>query len=368
MDWNQPELASLRHERAWVEIDPTAVTRNTRTIGRLLPAHTKLMAVVKSDGYGHGLVDVAQAAARGGATWLGVASVAEGVSLRLAGVGLPILILGAVHGKEEVCTLARWGLRPTICDPDHAAEVASSLRTQDRPLPVHLKLDTGMTRLGFPWKQTEEFFVTVRRFSVLAVEGVFSHLATADQPDSALLTTQRECFSSAVTGIRQRGSPGVLAHLANSVATLYAPQTYFDMVRVGLAIYGLHPCPARTGINLEPVMQIRARISQTKAVPGGTGVGYSHQFVTDGPRRLAVVSIGYADGVPRSLSGRMAVLAHGKRLPQVGAIMTNQLIIDASDQPNLRPGDVVTILGQDGGERIAAEEWVGALNTVLQRK
>ncbi len=368
VSWNQsPMVARMQQERAWVEINLAALAHNGRQIRRLLSRPTEWMAVVKADAYGHGAVTVAQTVLQAGATWLGVATIPEGIELREAGIEVPILVLGATHTPEQIRAIAYWQLQPTLCTPKQAlvfSEVVGQL-SGSHPLGVHLKLDTGMSRLGMPWQQAPEFVRLVRGLPHLTIASVYSHLATADDPNPQIMRQQQQRFERAVqlAGI-SRPSPSRL-HLANSAATLTDPTLHYDMVRVGLATYGL--CPAehlRDRLNLKPVMQVRARVTQVKTIPAGTGVSYGYQFVADREMPIAVVGIGYADGVPRNLSNRMEVLIRGQRLPQIGAVTMDQLMIDASAIPDLQPGEVVTLLGQDGAHHISADDWAATLGTI----
>jgi len=368
LSWEQtPSLQPMRCCRAWVEINPVALRHNVQQIRAHLSPSTDLMAVVKADAYGHGAVTVAQIALSAGATWLGVATVPEGMELRVAGIQAPILVMGAVNSPEEMEAMAHWRLQPTLVMPKQAlvfSEVLSGL-VAARPASVHLKLDTGMSRLGFPWSEAVEFVRFVRQLPHLRIASLYSHLATADSPNSTIMEQQQQRFADAIGQLRTQQLLPPRLHLANTAASLADPTLHYDMVRVGLGLYGLYPAPHLQGrLNLQPVMQVKARITHLKEVPAGTGISYGHQFVTDRPMRLGVVGIGYADGVPRSLSNRFQVLVKGKRVQQVGAITMDQLMIDATSIPNLQEGDVVTLLGQDGDQQISPDDWAAIANTI----
>jgi alanine racemase len=352
-------------QRAWVEINLTALARNVRQIGRLLSSQTQLMAVVKADAYGHGAVTVAQTALQAGASWLGVATVPEGIELREAGIESPVLILGAVNAPEEIRAIARWQLQPTICSPQQALVFSEVLGRREARLPVHLKFDTGMSRLGVLWRQAAALVQLVDRLPGLQIASIYSHLATADDPDPAVMQQQQERFRQAIAQIQATGITIPRLHLANSAATLSGSELHYDMVRVGLALYGLYPSShLRSAVNLQPVLEVKARVTQVKNIPAGTGVSYGHQFISDRPLRLAVVGIGYADGVPRSLSNQMQVLIRGQRVPQVGAITMDQLMLDVSAIPDLQAGEIVTLLGKDGEIEITADDWAKTLGTI----
>lgn len=357
----------MRCCRAWVEVDQAALKYNVHQLRRQLAEDTQLMAVVKADAYGHGAIAVAKAALEAGATWLGVATVPEGIELRQAGIRSPILMMGAVQSPEEVMAIAQWQLQPAIVTPKQALVFSDTLSRLNltRPLPVHLQLDTGMSRLGFPWQRAMEFTQFVRRLPHLEVVGIYSHLATADSLDQTTMKLQQQRFEAVLQELKAAKLLPPLQHFANSAAALADPALHHHMVRVGLALYGLYPAPhLRHKIDLRPAMQVKARITHIKSIPAGSGVSYGHQFVAPRQLNIAVAGIGYADGVPRALSNRISVLAKGQRVPQVGAITMDQLMLDVTDFPDLQEGDIVTLLGQDGDLSITADEWADLTGTI----
>lgn len=352
-------------DRAWVEIDTAALTHNVQQLKRLLSPQTELMAVVKADAYGHGACTVAQTACQAGASWLGVATIPEGIQLREAGIKAPILILGATNTPEQILSVAQWKLQPTLCTPQQALIFSETLSSTGQSCRVHVKLDTGMSRLGTNWQQAAEFVQMVQRLPHLQVASIYSHLATADSLNYTNMKQQQQRFEEALAAIKPLELRSHKLHLANSAATLTNPSLHYDMVRVGLAIYGLYPADhLKQVIDLQPVMQVKARVTQVKTIQPGTGVSYGHQFITSREMRLAVVGIGYADGVPRNLSNKMQVLIRGQAVPQVGAITMDQLMLDVSAIPDLQVGEVVTLLGQQGGIEIRADDWAAILGTI----
>lgn len=355
------------YQRAWVEIDLAALAHNVQQLKSLLSLQTQLLAVVKADAYGHGVVTVATTVLQSGASWLGVATVPEGIELREAGINAPILILGATHIPEQIQAIAHWQLQPTLCNLKQAVVFSETLRTTTFGglIPVHIKIDTGMSRLGPPWQEAAEFVQMVQRLPNLRIASIYSHLATAESLDQTVMRQQQARFEQAIAQIKTTGMPLPLLHLANSAATLTNPALHYNMVRVGLAIYGLYPAAhLQSVINLKPALQVKARVTQVKTIQPQTGVGYGHQFIAERELRLAVVGIGYADGVPRNLSNKMTVLIRGKRVPQIGAISMDQLMLDVSAIPDLQEGEVVTLLGQEGKEQISADDWAAELNTI----
>lgn len=367
LSWEQtPELSPMRCCRAWVEINLAALRHNVQQLVAHLEGRATLMAVVKADAYGHGAVTVARAALSAGARWLGVATVPEGMELRQAGIQAPILVMGAVSSAEEVQAIAQWRLQPTVVSPKQGLVISDTLsQLVSAPLPVHLKLDTGMARLGFDWQKAPEFVSFVRRLPHLEIASLYSHLATADSPDTTLLNQQHQRFKAAIAQLQESGYCPPKLHFANSAATLGFPHLHYDMVRVGLALYGLYPAPhLKARLDLQPVMQVKARITHLKDIDAGTGVSYGHQFVADRPMRIAVVAIGYADGVPRALSNRMSVLIQGKPVQQIGNITMDQLMIDVTNVPHLQEGDAVTLLGQSAGATLTADDWADLTGTI----
>ena len=352
-------------QRAWVEIDRAALSYNVRQLKKLLASRTQLMAVVKADAYGHGATMVAQTVLDAGAGGLCVATLPEGIQLREAGISAPILLLGATNTPEQVRAIAQWQLQPTICTPQQALVFSETLSDLKKTLPVHLKLDTGMSRLGMPWQEATQFAQLVQRLPNLEIKSVYSHLATADSLDPTVMRLQHQRFEEAIAQLHRAGITPSRLHLANSAATLTDPALHYDLVRVGLALYGLYPAEhLRSAIDLKPVMQVKARVTQVKTIPAGTGVSYGYQFIADREMRLAVIGIGYADGIPRNLSNKMTVLIRGQRVRQIGAITMDQLMLDVSAIPDLQTGEVVTLIGQDGDLSISADDWAQSLGTI----
>jgi alanine racemase len=354
-------------QRAWVEIDLGALSHNVKQLRQLLSPNTQLMAVVKADAYGHGAVTVAKTALQSGASWLGVATVPEGIELREATIKAPILVLGAAQTPEQIYAIAHWKLQPTLCSPKQALVFSDTLEAIDfnGALPVHIKLDTGMSRLGSNWQQAGEFVQLVQRLPHLQIASIYSHLATADSPDPTIMNLQHQRFEEALAQIKALGIEAPCLHLGNSAATLSNKNFHYDMVRAGLAVYGLYPAEhLRDSIYLKPVLQVKARVTQVKTIAAGTGVSYGYKFIAPHEMRLAVIGIGYADGVPRNLSNKMEVLIRGQRIPQIGAITMDQIMLDVSSIPDIQEGEVVTLLGQEQDEQITADDWANQLNTI----
>jgi alanine racemase len=365
LSWDQSSsIALMQRERAWVEIDLAALSHNVQQILSLLSPKTELMAVVKADAYGHGAVTVAQTVLQSGATWLGVATIPEGIELREAGIEAPILVLGATHTADQIRAIENWQLQPTLCTPKQALVYSESVH--HGILPVHIKLDTGMSRLGTSWEQAIEFVQLVKGLRNLSIDSIYSHLATAEDLDPTIRQQQQRRYETVIracgydlTGKHPR------FHLANSAGTLIDSSLHYDMVRTGLLLYGLYPAEHfRSHLDLRPVMQVKARVTQVKTIQPGTGVSYGYRFIADRETQIAVIGIGYADGVPRNLSNKMKVLVRGQQAAQIGSITMDQLMLDVSHIPALQEGEVVTLLGQDGNEKILADDWANLLGTI----
>ena len=353
-------------QRAWLEVSDAAIEANARSLKRHLGPACELMAVVKADGYGHGAETVAKASVRGGATSFGVATLQEGIDLRTAGLDQPVLVLGHLSQPDDLRACLQWRLMPTLSSMREALLCQNLADSSGRRFPVQLKVDTGMTRLGCDWKDGNRLAKAIQQLDQLSLCGIYSHLALADgerDGHAAQVTKlQEERFESITRELR---NPTLKRHLANSAGTLRDTRLHHDLVRVGLALYGHCPSEHLDGIlNLEPAMSVKAKVSLIREVPPGVGVSYGHRFVTQRASRLAVVSIGYADGVSRCLSGRIHALHDGHSLPQVGAITMDQLILDATDHKGLESGDVVTLLGRDGEQTISPRSWAELADSI----
>ena len=321
--------------------------------------------MLKANAYGHGAVKVAQTALQNGATWLAVATITEGIELRQAGITVPILILGAINATEEIQAVIYWQLEPTIGNSQQALNFSNVLATHKTVLPVHLKLDTGMSRLGTNWENGVDFIKFVQKLPQLQISSVYSHLATADDPNTTFMKLQNQRFQQVIQELKEQNIKPSLLHIANSAATMTDRNYHYDLVRVGLAIYGLYPSPhLNQTIALKPILQVKAKITQVKTVKAGTGVSYGHKFIAQRDTKIAIVGIGYADGVPRNLSNHLQVIIRDKLVSQIGAITMDQIIIDVDQIPNIQPGEIVTLIGNNDPQSISADDWAKTLNTI----
>jgi alanine racemase len=350
-------IDNWQQQRAWVEIDLGAIAHNVRQLRGLLAPATELMAVVKADAYGHGAIEVAKTALAHGASWLAVATVPEGIELRQGGVTAPILLLGAAQHPMQIVAIQQWQLQPTIVSSQQASLFQQSLT---EPIDVHLKLDTGMSRLGTNYRQAPEFCQAVQSCSKLRIASIYSHLATADEPDDRVWKQQWR-FDEAIQSLQPLFAEMPKLHLANSAGLLLDSKLHYDLVRPGLSLYGLSPAPHLAHkIDLKAAMGVRARLTQVKEIAAGTGVSYSHRFVAPQDMKIAIVGIGYADGVPRRLSQQLQVMLRDRAIPQIGNITMDQIILDITQVPTAQVGDVVTLLGQG----ITADDWAAKLETI----
>lgn len=354
-----------QQQRAWVEINEQALIHNVQTLKSFINPNTLFMAVIKADGYGHGAVRIAQTILDAGVDCLAIATLIEGIELREAGITAPIMILGAINTPEEVKDVVKYNLEPTLCTPQQAFIFADTLNYLPASLKVHLKLDTGMSRLGTNWQKAVDFVQYVQQFPQLNLASLYSHLATADDEDTSFMQIQKNRFQEAISALKTANISIPCLHLANSAGTLSDRSLHYNMVRIGLALYGLYPAPhLKDQIELYPPLEVKARITQIKQLPPDTGVSYSHTFKTQQITKIAIVGIGYADGIPRLLSNKIKVIIKGNLVNQIGNITMDQLMLDITDFPNLEVGEVVTLLGKEGDLVITADAWANTIGTI----
>ena len=352
-----------QNHRAWVEVDLTAIRHNVQQLKSMLIAPTELMAIVKADAYGHGAIDVSQTAIEAGAAWLGVATIPEGIQLRCAGLTVPIVVLGATNSIDEVKAITEYRLQPTICNPKQALIYHEVLSTTGEQVAVHLKIDTGMSRLGMDWQEAITFVKLVQHLPNLDIIGVYSHFATADDCDRTFMELQAQRFAQVIEALKSESIYPHRIHICNTAATLGDRAFHYDIVRIGLGIYGLYPAPhLKNIVDLRPALTVKARITQVKEIAAGTSISYGRSFIAPQNMKIATVAIGYADGVPRGLSNRISVSVNGQKVAQVGTITMDQCAINVTDVPNVNIGDQVTFLG--GASENTADDWANLLCTI----
>ena len=362
----------------WAEIDLEAIATNIRTLRSLTAEGTRFMAVVKADAYGHGAVAVARQALAAGADWLAVARVHEGVALRRAGIGAPILVFGYTPPASAADLLAH-DLAATVYDFDTARAYSRVAVTTDRNLRLHLKVDTGMGRLGM-MPELRGFSATGKAVSGnpvfvadaiahlpgIELEGVYTHFAAADHADQGFALAQLERFTDFLDHLYYAGLDIPLRHAANSAATISLPDAHLDMVRCGIAIYGLYPSAAvgSARVALTPAMALKCRIVQVKAVEAGFPVSYGMTHVTEAATVIATVAAGYADGLSRRLSNAGEMLVGGRRVPIVGRICMDLTMLDTGGVPEAQVGDEAVIFGAQGEGMITVDEVAARLGTI----
>lgn len=347
----------------WAEVDLGALAANLREVKRLA-GRAAVMAVVKANAYGHGLVPVARTLLSQGVDWLGVARGGEALELRRAGVAAPILVLGYVH-PDECPELLAENVSLTFYDLDVAKLLAGVAQRERKRLRVHIKVDTGMGRLGLSCDDEGlKAALAIGRLPRVEVEGLFTHFACADMPDESPTRWQLERFLAFCREVERQGLTVRYRHAANSAALIRFPETHLDMVRPGIMLYGLYPSPVCRGVKLYPVMSLKARVAQVKKVGAGFPVSYGWTYRTAGPTVLVTVTVGYGDGYSRLLSGRGEVLVHGKRAPVVGRVCMDQIIVAVDEVEGITPGDEVLLFGRQGEAYLPVDEVAAKIGTI----
>lgn len=346
--------------RGYIEVDLGAIEDNVRNMGKKLSPGTRIVGVIKTDGYGHGSVPIARTLEKMDIIWgFAVATAEEARELRQAGIGKPVLILGYTfpYCYEE---LARDEIRPAVFRSDSLGQLADAAKRAGKAVKVHVKVDTGMSRIGItPDGEGLKFIEELKDREGIEVEGIFTHFARADEADKTDAREQMERFEGFVDRAQERlGCPIPLKHCSNSASILEMRWADMDLVRAGIALYGLYPSDevSRTAVELKPALSLYSSIVYLKTIHRGQSVSYGGTFTAPRDMRVATVPLGYGDGYPRSLSGKGYVLICGKKAPILGRICMDQFMVDVSDVPEAEEGQRVVLLGADGGLRISAEE------------
>ncbi|MGQ0625381.1 MAG: alanine racemase [Sporichthyaceae bacterium] len=353
--------------RACAHVDLAAIRANAAALRGHAPG-AALMAVVKADGYGHGMIPVARAALDGGATWLGVAVLEEALALREAGIGARILCWLIAPGEDVRPALAAE-VDLSANAPWAVTQIAAAAAELGVVARLHLKVDTGLGRGGASageWPGLLECAAAAQRAGHIRIVGLWSHLACSDEPSHPSVAAQLESFRGALALAERAGITAEVRHLANSAATLTLPETHFDLVRAGIAVYGYSPVPAlgdSAAYGLRPAMTLTARLALTKRVPAGHGVSYGHTYVTSAESTLGVVPVGYADGIPRSASGRGPMQVRGERVHIAGRVCMDQVMLDLGDR-DAAAGDEVVLFGPGEHGEPTVQEWADTLGTI----
>ena len=356
--------------RTWAEVSLTALGANFHAVQKHVGTNVAVCAVVKADGYGHGAVECARALESEGATWLGVTDANEGVALRGAGIGTRILLMtGIWRGEEE--GIAAQNLTPTVWEAWHIERLERAAAKRKVVLPVHLKLDTGMNRLGASKEALPRFCEKFASCEHLRMEGVSTHFASAEVVDGEDATRQTKSFEEGLAVLESYGFSPTLVHMANSAAMSARPESWKTMVRPGIALYGYSLPIVRGGqaadsapLPLRPVLSWKTRVLTVKGIAAGQAVGYMGTYVTKERSRVAVLPVGYADGYPRLLSNRGRVIVRGEYAPVVGRVSMDLTIVDVGHIPGVAVGDEVVLIGESGGKRVDAVELARLCETI----
>ncbi|MGI6264483.1 MAG: alanine racemase [Acutalibacteraceae bacterium] len=358
-------------KRTWAQVDLDAITHNYRVIAGALRGGCKPIAIVKADAYGHGAVPVARALAGAGADFFGVSNLEEALQLRRGGIDAPILILSYTP-PEEAARLSENGVIQTAVTPQYARELNEQAEKHGCTVRVHIKLDTGMARVGLSCRQEEEIAAAALQAAALCrlphlrVEGIFTHFASADeQNDGGYTAAQFDRFIRVADALEKQGF-SLVRHCCNSAATIRYPAMHLDRVRPGIILYGLAPDPGwMNGLwDLRPAMELKTAVSMVKTVPAGTPVSYGRTFTAKKDTVVATVPIGYADGYPRAMSGKAYMLVNGQKAPVIGRVCMDQCMLDVTGIPGVKAGSVVTVFGKDGDALLPVEDFAALDGTI----
>ena len=356
-------------QRAWIEVNGIAIEKNVRQLRSRLKKNCQLMAVVKADGYGHDARVVSEYAIKGGASQLGVATLNEGIKLRSFGINKPILVLGNLYTKKDLLICFKNNLMPTISSINECLICNDIGKNHSSKFALHLKVDTGMSRLGLESDQFIKSFNTIKSFDNICIKGIYSHLASADESNAldpkSNTQLQRKKFQELLQQINIDNNNQIKIHLANSAGMLLSEDFHFDMVRVGLSIYGYNPlAKIEDNLFLKPALYLKAKVAFIRTIETGVGVSYGSKFVSIRKTKLAVLSIGYADGILRNLSGKINVIHNKKLYPQIGSITMDQMMVDITDSNDITIGSTMLLLGSDGDETISPIDWANKSKTI----
>ncbi len=349
----------------WAMVDLDAIAHNVAVIKRHVGNRVIVMAVVKANAYGHGLEPVARAALESGAAWLAVNRLGEGMALRRAGIDAPILVMGYTPTAGATIAVAH-DLRLTVTSLPLAKALSAAATLGGKSLPIHVKVDTGMGRLGLLPDEVLSFVRDLRRLPNLELEGLFTHFAVADLADKGYTHQQFAIYLEIVAALEREGIRIPVRHVANSAATLDLPEMHLDAVRAGIAMYGLHPSgEVEPALALRPALTLKSRVGRVCTLPANSSISYGRTFVTERPTPMALVPVGYGDGYIRLNSNRGVVLIHGQRAPIRGRVCMDQFVVEISGIKDVQPDDEVVLIGRQGDDTLSAEEvaaWAETIN------
>jgi len=344
----------------WLEVDLGAIRNNIKQISAM--TGTRVMAIIKANGYGHGVLAVAEAATEAGATWLGVARIEEALNLRAAGIVSELMVLGYTP-PVLIPEAIQNNIHVAIYDRDMAKAYVSHAEKVVGRLKAHLKIETGMGRLGMPPKFARDFLFEHKNHPQVVIDGIFTHFARADEPKAKSAEQQLAVFKDLLNLLREADLCPPMVHAANSAAVLNFPEAYYDMVRPGIAIYGLDPSPeTKVPGTFQPALTWKARLTSLRTLPPGHGVSYGSTYVTSDNERIGVIPVGYGDGY-RRVSGQQ-VIVKGKLVNVVGRVCMDQCMLQLDEVPDAQPGDEVVLLGRDGDQEISANDLAARWGTI----
>ena len=357
-------MGNLEGVITWAEIDLDAIAFNVRAFQRHVGEEVQVMAVVKANAYGHGALPVAGAALKAGASRLAVHRLTEGIELRQGGIEAPILLLGYTlpDGAEQV---VRYNLTPSLITAEFAQALSAQASATGATIPVHVKVDTGMSRYGLMPEEVLDFLRFLQPLPGLRLEGLFTHFATADWADQTYVLRQLDVFRQVLATARGAGFELFLVHATNSAAAMRLREAHFNAVRPGIGLYGLDPSTEwQPAFEIRPALALKSRVSRVRRLPAGAGVSYGRTYITEKPTLVALVPVGYGDGYHRILSNQGHVLIRGQRAPLIGRICMDQFVVDVDAIPGVQQDDEVVLVGEQGGERIRAEEVAALAGTI----
>ena len=351
-----------RATRAEISLD--AIQHNLRQVRSRVGAGVKIMAVVKANAYGHGIIESTSALLDAGADYLGVAILEEGILLRERGIEAPILVF-ALPFPDQLEAFLHYSLETTVCTKETAEVLNAMSSSRGRPAPVHIKIDTGMGRLGVDYREAFELARYITSLNYLDLRGIYTHFATADEKDKGFAERQLARFHEVISTLTNSGIDVPLKHCANSAAILDIKDSYYDMVRPGIMLYGYYPSHETSeSLPLRPALSLRSKIGFLRRVDTRTPISYGRRYVTSCPTIIASVPIGYADGLNRNLTNRAEAIVQGHRYPVVGTVCMDHVMMDLGTSSGISIGDDVTFIGTDGGEGITAWDIADKLGTI----
>lgn len=354
-------------KRTWAEVDLDAIAHNIREIRKITNPNAQIMAVVKADAYGHGFLEVTRTLLENGADRLAVAVLQEGKQLRSRGVTVPILLLGASM-ENDIDDIINFDITPNVCSYEFAKAISYISEKKEKITKIHIKLDTGMSRIGFVVSENNSQIIDeiekITKLPYIEVEGIFSHLATSDEYDDSYTRLQFSRFMSVIKALEKRNIHIPIKHICNSAGIMMYPEMHLDMVRPGIILYGLYPSNEvdKKKLDLVPAMTLKSKITFVKTVEAGRGVSYGKEYITSKVTKIATVPIGYADGYLRKIAKKGKMIVHGQKVPIIGRICMDQCMIDVSDVHNIERGDEAIIFGREGITIDDLAQWLDTIN------